>query len=120
MTPAREEQPGHQKLLLIITADSDAERVIRRLAERGFPATKIASTGGFLRKGNATILSGVDAEQVDGVLAMVREETHARKEYVPLQALPFLGEGAYLPEQLQVRVGGAIIFVLSVERFERT
>jgi uncharacterized protein YaaQ len=34
--------------------------------------------------------------------------------------LPFFGEGAYVAEQLQVRVGGAIVFVLPVERFEKT
>lgn len=107
------------KLLLIITATFDAEPVIRRLAERGFPATKIASTGGFLREGNATILSGVEDGQVDGVLAIVREETRARVEHVPLQAIPFAVGGAYVPEHVRVRVGGAIIFVLPTDRFEK-
>jgi uncharacterized protein YaaQ len=112
--------PTVQRLLVIIASDTDAERLMRRLVEQGHPATKVGSTGGFLRKGNATLLSGVAADAVDGVFEMVREECRARTEYIPVQTLPFFGEGAYVAEQLQVRVGGAIVFVLPVERFERT
>ncbi len=108
-----------QKLLIVITADDDADALIRKLVERGYPATKVSSTGGFLRRGSATILSGVEAEDVDLVLSIIRTECKARTEYVPLQALPFPGGG--LPgEPVQVRVGGAIAFVLPVERFEKT
>ena len=77
------------------------------------------SSGGFLRRGNATILSGVSDDQVDGVVALVDELCHARKEYVPVQTLPFLGEGTFSAEPVEVRVGGAIVFVLPIDRFER-
>jgi len=108
------------KLLVIIASDGDAERLMKRLVEQGYPATKIGSTGGFLRRGNATILSGVEADEVEPVLAAVRAECRARTEHVPVQALPFLGEGAAIAQPLEVRVGGAIVFVLPVERFEKT
>jgi len=108
------------KLVVIIASDSDAERLTKKLVEQGYPATKISSTGGFLRKGNATILSGVEASEVDSILAMVRLECYARTEYVPVQTLPFFGEGSVLQEPIEVRVGGAIVFVLDVERFEKT
>ncbi len=108
------------KLVIIIASDPDAERLTKALISQGYPATKIGSTGGFLRRGNATILSGVEAEEVDQVLAMVRAECHARSEYVPAQALPLFGEGAALTEPVEVRVGGAIVFVVDVERFEKT
>jgi uncharacterized protein YaaQ len=110
----------HLKLVIIIAADADAEKLTRKLVEQGYPATKVSSTGGFLRKGNATILSGVEAAEVDGIVAMVRLECHARAEYVPVQTLPFFGEGSVLQEPIEVRVGGAIVFVLNVERFEKT
>lgn len=113
-------QNGQLKLVVIIAADTDADRLMKSLIERGFPATKISSTGGFLHRGNATILSGVDANEVEQVFAMVRSECHARTEYVPVQTLPFFGEGASLSEPVEVRVGGAIVFVLSVEQFEKT
>ncbi len=108
------------KLVVIIASDSDAERLLKRLVEQGYPATKIGSTGGFLRRGNATILSGVEADEVDAVLAAVRAECRARTEHVPVHALPFFGEGATIAEPIEVRVGGAIVFVLPVERFEKT
>jgi uncharacterized protein YaaQ len=108
------------KLVVIIASDADAERLMKSLVERGYPATKVSSTGGFLRRGSATILSGVEATEVDDVVAMVRQECHARAEYVPVQTLPFFGEGAAIAEPVEVRVGGAIVFVLPVERFEKT
>ena len=111
---------GFLKLGVVIAAGTDADRLMKSLVERGYPATKIGSTGGFLRRGSATILSGVEAAEVDEVVGMVRTECHARAEYVPVQTLPFFGEGATLSEPVEVRVGGAIVFVLSVERFEKT
>ncbi len=112
------EQPS-QKLLVIITANEDADSLIQELVRRGYPATKVSSTGGFLRRGNATILSGVEAQDVDDVLALIRSECKARTEFVPAQALPF-PESIYPAEPVQVRVGGAIVFVVPVERFEKT
>ena len=111
---------GQLKLVIIISSDPDADRLMKRLIEQGFPATKISSTGGFLHRGNATILSGVEADEVDQVLAMVRNQCHARSEYVPVQTLPFFGEGTMHSEPVEVRVGGAIVFVVNVEQFEKT
>jgi len=113
-------QDGQLKLVVVIASDADADRLMKGLIAQGYPATKISSTGGFLHRGNATILSGVEAAEVDQVLAMVRTECHARTEFVPVQTLPFFGEGSTLAEPVEVRVGGAIVFVLSVERFEKT
>ena len=107
-----------EKLLVIIAAADDADRLLERMIAAGYPATKISSTGGFLRRGNATILSGVGAGAVDQVLAMVHAECEAREEYIPVQTLPF--PGSLPPSQpLQVRVGGAIVFVLDVQQFEK-
>jgi uncharacterized protein YaaQ len=108
------------KLVIIIASDTDADRLMKRLIEQGYPATKVSSTGGFLHRGNATILSGVEDAEVEQVVAMVRSECHARTEYVPVQTLPFFGEGTPLSEPVEVRVGGAIVFVVNVERFEKT
>ena len=111
---------GQLKLVIIIASDADAEKLTRKLVQQGYPATKISSTGGFLHKGNATVLSGVEASEVDGIVAMVRSECYARSEYVPVQTLPFFGEGSVLQEPIEVRTGGAIVFVVDIERFEKT
>jgi uncharacterized protein YaaQ len=108
------------KLVVIIASDADADRLMRKLVEQGYPATKVSSTGGFLHRGNATILSGVDSDEVDQVVSLVNSECRARTELVPVQTLPFFGEGTSLAEPVEVRVGGAIVFVLNVERFEKT
>lgn len=117
---AERPQEDSLKLVIIIASDADADRLMKKLIDQGLPATKISSTGGFLHRGNATILSGVEAAEVDELLAMVRAECHARTEYLPVQTLPFFGEGTPLSEPVEVRVGGAIVFVVSVERFEKT
>jgi uncharacterized protein YaaQ len=110
---------GEQKLIVVITSDDEAEALIKKLVERGYPATKVSSTGGFLRRGNATIFSGVEASDIENVLAIIRKECQARTEFIPAQALPF-PESIYPAEPVQVRGGGAIVFVLPVERFEKT
>ena len=110
---------GDQKLIVVITSNDEADALINKLVERGYPATKVSSTGGFLRRGNATIFSGVDAGDLDSVIAIIRSECKAHTEYVPAQTLPF-PESIHPAEPLQVRVGGAIVFVLPVERFEKT
>jgi uncharacterized protein YaaQ len=82
------------------------------------PATKIASSGGFLRRGSTTILSGVEDHDVDLVVDMTREVCHSRMEFVPIQNVPILGEATGPAEPIRVRVGGATVFVLPVERFD--
>jgi uncharacterized protein YaaQ len=108
-----------QKLVIVITDDGEADTLIDKLVGRGYPATKVSSTGGFLRKGSATILSGVEEGDVDVVLGIIRAETKARIEFVPAQATPF-PDTALPREPIEVRVGGAIVFVLAVERFLKT
>ncbi len=119
MSGQGESQQADQKLLVIIASDTDADTLIQKLVQRGYPATKVSSTGGFLRRGNATIFSGVDADDVDNVIALIRSECEARTEFLPSQALPF-PESILPSEPVEVRTGGAIVFVVSVERFEKT
>jgi uncharacterized protein YaaQ len=61
------------KLMSIIIQDKDSDRVIEALVEEGLSITRIASTGGFLRKGNVTLFLGVKAEQIDTVIEILRE-----------------------------------------------
>ena len=113
---AQEESPqADQKLLIIVASDTDADTLIGKLVQRGYPATKVSSTGGFLRRGNATIFSGVDAGDVDNVIALIRSECEARTEFLPAQALPF-PENILPAEPVEVLTGGAIVFVVASRR----
>ncbi len=107
------------KLVLTIVHADDASDLSSRLAEGGFGVTRIKSIGGFLRRHNATFLIGVSDQQLASVLDIIRDKCHTRNEAVsPVPPLVEPGE-VYLPYPLEVEVGGATVFVLNVDQFER-
>ncbi len=104
------------KLILSIVHSDDADALIHDLQQRGHRCTKISTTGGFLREGNATILIGAEEEHVEEILTAIKENCHARTKLVsPLSPVAEASE-LYMPRPLEVQVGGATIFVLDVER----
>jgi uncharacterized protein YaaQ len=106
------------QLILAIVQDEDAGPVIEALTKAGFRATRINTVGGFLRKGNATILVGVEKERLHRALLILRDTCETRTEYFVPTAPGEVGE-PYPLDPIQVQVGGATVFVLDVERFER-
>lgn len=60
------------KLLLSVLDDRSADRVAEALVAGGFAVTRLNTVGGFLRRGNATLLSGVPEAQVEAALELVR------------------------------------------------
>lgn len=63
------------KLIVVILQDSDCEPVSQGLIQQGFRVTRIASTGGFLRRGMSTLMIGVEDEQVDAAIEVIRQNT---------------------------------------------
>jgi uncharacterized protein YaaQ len=61
------------KLVIVIPGDGEAEAAVRNLVEAGFRVTRLASSGGFLRRGNTTLLMGMEAEKVDQAFVVVRQ-----------------------------------------------
>ncbi len=107
------------KLIMSIVNGDDAHELTEALKESGFQSTTISTTGGFLREGNATILIGVAEDKLGTVLNIIRDNCHRRTQYVnPLPPVMEPGE-LYMPNPVEVEVGGATIFVLNVERVER-
>jgi uncharacterized protein YaaQ len=86
------------KLVIAVVQDRDAGAVIDALVQREYRSTRINTQGGFLRRGNATLLIGVEDEQVDDVLALVRDNIHQAGDQ---------------------RTGAGTAFVLNVARFVR-
>lgn len=107
------------KLVLAIVQEKDSGRLMDALTEAGFQATLLASTGGFLRSGNATVLIGVEDGSVERVLDVVRRTCRTREQL--MSPVPPLVEpaDAYAAYPVKVQVGGAVVFVLAVERMER-
>jgi len=61
------------KLIIIVVIDTESDSLIKALLNEGFRVTRIASTGGFLRRGSSTLLMGVEAGKVERAMQMVRE-----------------------------------------------
>ncbi|HEY8475518.1 MAG TPA: cyclic-di-AMP receptor [Chloroflexota bacterium] len=107
------------KLIVAIVQSDDAGHLTDALTDRGYRATRIKTIGGFLKEANSTILVGVEDDQVEDVLEIIRENCVTRTQYVnPLPPVMEPGE-FYMPYPIEVEVGGATVFILSVERFER-
>ena len=105
------------KMLLAIINSDDAHSVMNHLMEAGFQITKLATTGGFLRAGNVTILIGLEDSRLDEAMDLIRKYSNNRKKIIPTTAN--LGVGFHPAMPVEVTVGGATVFVLNVEQFEK-
>lgn len=107
------------KLVLAIVHDDYSGELIDLVTESGYMVTKLATTGGFLKIGNTTLLIGVKKEEVDTVIALIRDVCKKRSQIVTAPA-PVLGStGVYVPYPIEVEVGGATVFVVDVDKFEK-
>lgn len=105
------------KLIIAIVQDEDASRLVSNLMNEGYGVTKLATTGGFLRSGNTTLLLGVDENKFDGALAIIEKVCKSRKQIATTPS-PISGpSGTYVPYPVEVMVGGATVFVMPVEQF---
>ena len=106
------------QLVVAIIQDRDSDVTVEHLIAAGFAITRIGTTGGFLRQGNATLLMGVEPAKVHAISDILRETSHRRTMYMPMAA--GITDPAYgLHNQIEVEVGGAIMFVFDVEHFEQ-
>ena len=105
------------KMLLAIINYDDSQSVIAALTKEGFSVTRLATTGGFLKSGNVTVLIGLDESRLDDAFQIIRDHCRKRKQIVPTTTE--LGMGFFPTMPVQVAVGGATVFVLGVERFEK-
>lgn len=107
------------KLVVAVVHSDDAPDVSDALTDAGFMSTRFGTSGGFLHKGNATIVTGVEDARVDEVIELIRTHARGRTEY--MNPTPPLAEPAefFVPFPVEVQVGGATVFVVDVERFER-
>lgn len=107
------------KLVIAIIHDRDQKTTNDALLRAGFKFTKIGSTGGFLREGNATLLIGVESEQLDDLLELLRESSRMRERYVNVMLPEATPVGAFMSNPVKVEVGGVVAFIMDVERFVR-
>ena len=105
------------KLIMAIVNKEDSQEVSHALTKEKYSVTKLATQGGFLMSGNMTLIIGTEDEKVDRAIEIIKDHSRQRKEIVPSTATYGIGVTTTFP--LGVTVGGATIFVLDVDRFEK-
>ena len=106
------------KLVIAVVQDKDSSRLSNALIKEGFRATKLASTGGFLRAGNTTFMIGIEDDRVQEVMVVIKANCKVREQLVtPVSPMGGTAD-SYIPFPVEVQVGGAAVFVMPVERFE--
>jgi len=106
------------KLIVAVVQDYDVDRLLGEVTAAGFGATRIASTGGYLRTGNATVLLGVADEDVRRALDLLAGVCGARVERPEVPLDPELPE-LYASGVAGMRLGGGVAFVVPIRRLER-
>ncbi|MBN1535108.1 MAG: cyclic-di-AMP receptor [Anaerolineales bacterium] len=84
------------KMIIAIIRDEDNDQVTQALITSDYRVTRIASTGGFLRRGSTTLIIGVHEERLEGAIQVIKENTSP-------------------PED--ANMNRATLFVLNVEQF---
>lgn len=91
------------KLLVAIVQDQDAGDVVDALVANEYRVTRINTRGGFLKRGNATLLIGAEDDRVEAIVEILRAYTTERST----------------EEERRVAVGAGTVFVLPVAAFDR-
>jgi len=107
------------KLVMAIVNDEDAYGITDLLNEKGYSVTKLASTGGFLRSGNTTLICGTTQERIPELIGIIEKKCRARKQITNTSATLANANESYISYPVEVTVGGATIFVLGVEEFKK-
>ena len=107
------------KLPIAIVQDADVNFLVDALTEGGHRITKLSTTGGFLKRGNTTLLIGVEEENLDQLLAII--ENNCKKRNTTTTIINPTGESSIISSTvpIEISVGGATIFVIDVEQYIR-
>ncbi len=106
------------KLIIAVVQDEDSSRLLTGLMNNGFGVTKLATTGGFLKAGNTTLLIGVEDERVPEAVSAIESVCKSRKQLTTMQTnASGISAGNYVSFPVEVTVGGATLFILSVDQF---
>ena len=107
------------KMITAVVNRKDTNKVCGELNRQGVEFTRLATTGGFLRTGNTTLLIGVADEKLDEVIGIIRRNCAQRMEAVPTALPTDVHSHIYTTYPAEVLVGGAIVFVSEITHFEK-
>ena len=108
------------KMIYAIVRNDNEDDVVSQLTQHHYSVTRLSTTGGFLRKGNTTLMIGAEDEKVDEVISLIKQECgQHQKLTVNMPYISGTNMVNYATMPMHVEVGGATIFVVNVERYEK-
>ena len=107
------------KLIMAIVQDKDSNWLANEFIDANIRATKLSSTGGFLKAGNSTFIIGLEDERVQDALELIKKTCQSRKQYVSTPMSLDISLDGQVPYPVEVEVGGATVFVLPVDGFHQ-
>ena len=108
------------KMIYAIVRNDNEDDVVTQLTQHHYSVTRLSTTGGFLRKGNTTLMIGADDEKVDEVISLIKQECGQHQKLTV--NMPYISGTTmvnYATMPMHVEVGGATLFVVNVERYEK-
>jgi uncharacterized protein YaaQ len=103
------------KVMTVIVQRDDTEPLADALRENGQAFTIVGTTGGFLRQGNTTLFMAIEENRINAVLDLIQTICKKRTKLVSSSfGLP--GE-SFSVQPVEVQVGGAVVFVMSLDQF---
>ncbi len=109
------------KLVYAIIRDEDCNNVLEQLNKKGYSITKLSTTGGFMRRGNTTLMFCTEDERVADAVTTIKETCGPRQQITCNMSYP-MGGGEmddFMPMAVNAEVGGAVIFAVNVDYFEK-
>ena len=107
------------KLIMAIVQDKYSNRLANEFIDANIRATKLSSTGGFLKAGNSTFIIGIEDDRVQDALELIKKTCQSRKQYVSTPMSLDISLDGQVPYPVEVEVGGATVFVLPVDGFHQ-
>ena len=104
------------KLIIAIVNKEDSSDLIHQLGKANFMSTKLATTGGFLRAGNITLLIGTEKERVDECIEIMRKCCSQHTQLINPASVNYADQ-VFSPSPISVTIGGATVFVLEIDQF---
>ena len=119
MREETEKKKGAMKMVLAVLQGDDYADTVDELNRDGFSITILSSTGGFLKKKSVTIMVGVEESKLERVLAIIKRCAGNRQQlsYTTMATGTSCTSVPLAP--VQVRAGGAVVFVLDLEQLEK-
>jgi len=106
------------KLILAVIQNEDADALTRAMEAEGLSITRISSMGGFLRTRNVTLMTAVQDQQVELVLALLGKHCKQRTRHLHPWA-PSMEARERSLGAIPVEIGGATVFILDLKRMEQ-